>query len=122
MNNNMDISQMYKLVSPLEAFNRGNLFDNYYWPYKYIANVKPINEKQALMMKIQMYCFAAHELNLYLDLHPEDKQAVGLYNQYSELGKKYTDEYEKMYGCICLNENESSPWKWIDSPWPWEKL
>lgn len=121
-NNSNDISSMYKLVSPSEAFNRGNLFDNYYWPYKYVSNLKPENERQSLMQKVQEYAFAAHELNLYLDVYPEDKQAVGLYNQYSEMSDKYLKEYEQKYGSIVLDPNEKSPWMWINSPWPWEKF
>lgn len=121
-NNSNDISSMYKLVSPSEAFNRGNLFDNYYWPYKYVANIKPENERQALMQKVQEYAFAAHELNLYLDVYPEDKQAVGLYNQYTEMSNKYLKEYEQKYGPIVLDSDEKYPWMWINSPWPWEKL
>lgn len=121
-NNYNDISSMQKLVSPSEAFNRGNLFDNYFWPYKYVANIKPENERQALMQKIQEYAFAAHELNLYLDVYPEDKQAVGLYNQYSEMSDKYLKEYEQKYGPVILNSDEKYPWMWINSPWPWEKF
>ena len=59
--------ELYSIVSPSEALNRGNLFDYYFWPYKYVANIKPMNERDELMQKIQMYAFAAHELNLYLD-------------------------------------------------------
>lgn len=122
MNNNTNMPNTFKLVSPEEAFNRGNLFENLYWPYKYVANVKPTNERQMLMQKIQEYGFAAHELNLYLDMYPDDRQAVGLYNQYSELSNKYLKEYEQKYGAVILDSNEKSPWIWIDSPWPWERL
>ena len=113
--------ELYSIVSPSEALNRGNLFDYYFWPYKYVANIKPMNERDELMQKIQMYAFAAHELNLYLDIYPNDAQAIGLYNQYSEISNKYLKEYEKKFGNIILNSNESSPWSWINSPWPWER-
>lgn len=122
MNGNMNTENMFKLTSPEEAFNRGNLFENYFWPYKYVANLKPDNERQALMQKSQEYAFAAHELNLYLDVYPNDKQAVGLYNQYSEMADKYLNEYEKKYGPIILDSNENYPWAWVNSPWPWERL
>ena len=121
-NNFNDIASTSKLVSPKESLNRGNLFENLYWPYKYVSNLKPQNERQALMQKIQEYGFAAHELNLYLDLYPDDMQAVGLYNQYSEMSNKYLKEYEEKYGCIVLDADEKYPWAWINSPWPWERL
>ena len=62
-----NLSRNNKLVSVKEGFNRGNLFDNLFWPYKYIADVTSSNPRDSLMTKIQMYCFAAHEMNLYLD-------------------------------------------------------
>lgn len=119
MNNANNIN---KLVPPIEAFNRGNLFDNLYWPYKYVSNLKPKNERDELLQKIQAYGFAAHELNLYLDLYPDDAQAIGLYNQYSEISNNFLNEYEKKYGPITLNSEEKYPWMWINSPWPWEKF
>ena len=73
------------------------------------------------MMNIQIYSFAAHELNLYLDIYPDDKQALGLYNQYKDMCDKYTKEYEKKYGYILL-EPDMNSWNWINSPWPWERI
>lgn len=122
MNNFSDITSINNLVPPMEAFNRGNLFENLYWPYKYVSNLKPQNERERLMQNIQAYGFAAHELNLYLDVYPDDRQAVGLYNQYSEISDKYLKEYEDKYGPIVLDSNEKYPWMWINSPWPWEKF
>ena len=78
----MNEKELYSVVDPKEAFSRGNLYDYYFWPYKYVASIKPNNERDALMTNIQIYSFAAHELNLYLDIYPNDKQALGLYNQY----------------------------------------
>lgn len=115
-NNNLE------LVSPSEAFNRGNLFDNYFWPYKYVSNVKVENERQSLMLELQKYAFSAHELNLYLDVYPNDMQAIGLYNQYTEMANNLTNEYETKYGPISVNITDKYPWQWINSPWPWEKL
>ncbi len=120
MNENVSEKQLYSIVDPKEALSRGNLYDYYFWPYKYIANVKAFNERDALMLNIQIYCFAAHELNLYLDVYPDDKQALGLYNQYKDMANKYMKEYEKQYGPILLDGVENYPWSWIDSPWPWE--
>ena len=48
------------------------------------------------IVKIQELCFACVDLNLYLDNHPEDKNAVCLYNS-------------------------ACPFQWVDDPWPWQK-
>ena len=83
-----NLSRNNSLVSVSEGFNRGNMFENLFWPYKYIADIKPTNQKEELLTKLQMYCFAAHEMNLYLDVYPDDVQAIGLFNQYKEEEKK----------------------------------
>lgn len=116
------MNNIIEIVSPSEGFNRGNLFDNYFWPYKYQADVTPLNEKEKLMLKLQIYCFAAHELNLYLDLYPNDIEMIGLYNQYMEEVDEYKNEFESKYGPITLGINEEYNWKWINSPWPWERM
>ena len=79
-----NLSMNNTLVSVDEGFNRGNMFENLFWPYKYIANVRANNPQEQLLLKLQKYCFAAHEMNLYLDVYPEDIQAIGLYNQYKQ--------------------------------------
>lgn len=116
------LSKNNKLVSVNEAFDRGNLFDNLFDPYKYIANLDASNEKDELLLNLQRYSFAAHEMNLYLDLHSEDIQAIGLYNQYKEEENKLLKEYESKYGKIILDINENYTWDWGDSPWPWERI
>ena len=118
---NEDISN-YKLVSVDEGFNRGNMFDNLFWPYKYIADVHGNDEREKLLLNIQKYSFASHEMNLYLDLNPDDVQAIGLYNQYKDEEDRLIKEYESKYGKICLGINENNTWDWIKSPWPWERI
>ena len=116
-----NLSNNHTLVNVQEAFNRGNMFDDLYWPYKYVADVKANNEEDELMLKLQMYSFAALEMNLYLDLYPNDIQAIGLYNQYKEEEENLLKEYEDKYGKICLGINENYTWDWIKAPWPWER-
>lgn len=110
------------LTNKEEGFRRGNIFKNIYWPYnKDTYNFVAKNNREKLLLEIMQNAFYAHELNLYLDIYPNDAQAIGLYNQYSEISNKYLKEYEKRFGNIILNSNEGSPWPWINSPWPWER-
>ncbi len=79
-------------------------------------------EKQSLLRQLQTYHFAAYDMLLFLDTHPNDKKAFELYK---DLVKKYTElkkEYEQNYGPLCaFSAADFSTFKWIDSPWPWEK-
>ena len=61
-------------------------------------------------------------LNLYLDLHPQDGNAIDLFNQYRMQKESLTNEYESKYGPITLSSNSLNtyPWAWDNMPWPWD--
>lgn len=112
-----------KLYSPLEGFNKGNMFKNLYSKYKnHVYKLKVSSKRDELLYQIQMYMFAMKDINLYLDLHPDDSMMLKKYydyrNKYNELKKKYENEYSP----LCINNvMNSSKWTWIDNPWPWDK-
>ena len=112
-----------KLYSPLEGFNKGNMFRNLYSKYKnHVYKLKVSSKRDELLYQIQMYMFAMKDINLYLDLHPDDSMMLKKYydyrNKYNELKKKYENEYSP----LCTNNvMNSSKWTWIDNTWPWDK-
>lgn len=111
------------LVGVTEGFRRGNIFTNIYWPYKKdIYNFVPKNERQKMLLNIMENAFYAHELNLYLDNFPNDKERINLFNVYNKKVSDLTNEYNKKYEPLNLMNNELKevPWAWEDSPWPWE--
>ncbi len=61
--------------------------------------------------------FATWEVRLYLDTHPQDADALALY-------QRLCSESEGMcnYACLCVNDAGGCParWSWLDNPWPWE--
>lgn len=81
-------------------------------------------EKQlALLRKIQEMEFVAIELNLYLDTHPCDQDAINDFNCAVELLRKYKEKYECEYGPLLnfgFGGTSGEPWQWIQGPWPWE--
>ena len=124
--NNMDIMNQNKFVNPKEAFLRGNIEAGTYIPYKNMTFIKPVitSEKDKMLYDIQETAFAAHELNLYLDTHPNDVNTIKLYNEYNKKEKMLNDEYERKYGPIDLSDTEGlsmTPWAWIKEPWPWNE-
>ena len=124
--NNMDNMNQNKFVNPKEAFLRGNIEAGTYIPYKNMTFIKPVitNERERMLYDIQETAFAAHELNLYLDTHPNDTSAIKLYNEYNKKEKMLNDEYEIKYGPIDLSDSKGlsmTPWAWIKEPWPWNK-
>ena len=110
------------LVDPYVGLVRDNLFDNLYDPYKnYKArDIDVNNERDSLLGQIQMYKFACTELNLYLDVYPNDVRALQLLREYVKEEKELCKEYEKMFGPLTLDGVNGKVFNWIDSPWPWE--
>lgn len=78
-------------------------------------NVNPLQTVQELG-------FALVELNLYLDTHPDDANALTVFN---DLATRYATSrcnYEAQYGPL-INFGTSGPassWAWAQEPWPWQ--
>ncbi len=73
--------------------------------------------------KIQELGFACVDLNLYIDTHPDDENAINIYNSLACQLENAIKNYEKKYGPL-MNfgfGKSSCPWQWIDEPWPWQK-
>lgn len=85
-------------------------------------HMKPMTERERLLMTVQAYEFALVEVGLFLDTHPHDQTALAYFKQYRDLKHQAVSAYTKMYGPITSDhpDNDLSSWKWIDNPWPWE--
>ncbi len=80
-----------------------------------------MSSREALLRKISVARFAAWELHIYLDTHPNDKSALSKFQQYQKKANELTAEFEEKFGPLTANdEYGDSSWKWIQSPWPWE--
>ena len=64
--------------------------------------------------------FAINDLNLYLDLHPDNKEVLDLFKKFVREEKELSSEYVKKYGPLEVTEIMGNKFNWIDSPWPWE--
>ena len=115
------IDQIY---DPYQGFIRGNMFPDLYNAYR-VENpieVNPKNEQAEILTYIDALCFALQDLNLYLDIYPEDKKAMELYKYYLKQNNEYLNVYQEKYGPIttCYENINTNYWDWIKSPWPWE--
>lgn len=111
------------LFSLDEGFNKGNMFSNLYSQYKnYVYKLKVNNPKDELLYKIQMYCFALKDYNLYLDIYPNDTTILREFRDVKLKLEELKKNYESKYGPLCVTSVEStSKWSWLDGPWPWDK-
>lgn len=112
-----------KLVSTKEGFLRGNMFKKEYDPYKNMQPVllKPTCERDVLLFKIMELDFAINDLNLYLDLHPEDREMYEKFKKYTKECIELKDGYAKKYGPLTLDQVNSISYDWMKNPWPWDK-
>ena len=117
MNNKLD------LYSPYEGYMRGNAFRDQYIPYK---NYQPqkiniTSEKDEMLVNIGQYSFMAHEMNLYLDTHPNDRDALSKFHEFRDKANELIKNYERKYGPLAVSGNVSNqtPFDWVTTKWPW---
>ena len=78
--------------------------------------------KQDSLFEIQKCNFAAYDLLLYLDTHPNDKRAFSMFTEVVNKLKKLKANHEAQYGPLeAYNSAALGSFKRLDSPWPWEK-
>jgi len=123
MNSNNHMNQNNNLAEPYEGFIRGNLFNNLYQQYKNYkpARLVPNNEQAELLLNVNQLSFAAHELNLYLDVFPNDTNMIRLFNQYQAMANEAVKQYESKYGPLTVSaQSNSDRFSWEAYSWPWE--
>ena len=79
-----------------------------------------INGREELMQKIHALSFAMTEAQLFLDTHPDCRDALAYFkNMRAELDTAMT-EYQNKYGPLFADMTVGDKWTWIDGPWPWQ--
>lgn len=115
--------QSSTVLDSYEGFKRGNMFSNLYDQYKNYkpTNLKASSEREDLLMQYQELNFAMIDLQLYLDINPNDKRALSLFNDYLKKEKELCLAYESKYGPLTFDSMVMpNSWTWENGPWPWE--
>ena len=80
-----------------------------------------MNEREKMMQAVYTNGFAADDARLFLDTHPENREALTYYKKKMELYQRARDHYEEKYGPISVeNAAVGDRWGWVEAPWPWE--
>lgn len=78
-------------------------------------------ERYKLYQWIHMVSFAVNDINLYLDTHPQDREALEYFNHYRELRMQALKEYESKFGPLTIDTaTPEGKWLWSTQPMPWE--
>lgn len=102
-----------------DAFRLGNISIESYSKYRHYEPRQLVASSplEQLELDIQKCGFMCHDLGLYLDIYPNDKNALNLYSthktQYNELVKEY-----EMRGGVITKNVLNNQYNWLGS-WPW---
>ena len=113
-----------KFMDAKEGFQRGNMIRNEYIPYKNYNAIPlvPKTEMERKLYEIMKLDFAIVDLNLYLDMHPEDNDAYQLFQNYVNSHKKAIKDYNETFGPIVVTNAKYNSYEWPKNPWPWDNL
>lgn len=75
-----------------------------------------------MRLEVQRYVFAAHDMQLYLDTHPDDAKAFSLFRSLAQKAEDMKTEYQEKYGPLSVSAARNyDSYIWTKNPWPWEK-
>ena len=77
--------------------------------------------REALLKQITILDFMAVDLQLYLNTHPTDKDALEMYNDCIDNARAAKKVYEQQFGPLTgFRSDAPDGWTWSDEPWPWQ--
>lgn len=116
----------YERVNPSffnenEGFIKGNIQRQIYNPYRNYNPTMPVvnSDKERLLLEIQKHCFYLIDLGLYLDMHPEDKEALKLFNETKNRYYRLINEFNKnYYPLMFVDSSNMNSYKWVEGNFP----
>lgn len=79
--------------------------------------------RNALMQYVSEISLAVFDTLLFLDTHPDDRQALNYYREALQKRREAVEEFERLYGPLTVGSPyaiSDNGWQWIERPWPWE--
>ncbi len=73
-----------------------------------------------LLNKINSLDFARHEAQLFLDTHPDCREALDYFNRTTDMLEEYRTKYQDAYGPLVSTVSGNDSYRWVDGPWPWQ--
>ena len=103
-----------------EALKNGTLFPGLRLPFHAEMQTRFPN-LPAAMAELMALDFAIDEMGLYLDTHPDDAEALDLFNSYVRLAQQGRQKYEAQYGPLAKRYiSPDGKYTWVNDPWPWD--
>ncbi len=81
-----------------------------------------MTEREKMLRNLSSYDFAAYDLHIYLDTHPDDIAAAKALKKYEEMSDQLRKKYEEKFGPLSTNDDGGNRYAWISDPWPWDTM
>lgn len=78
------------------------------------------NSRDERMKRVQQLSFAKCETELFLDTHPDCRQALDYYHRILAELEAACLEYQANHGPLTADQSSTERWDWVDTPWPWQ--
>ncbi|WP_461809814.1 spore coat protein CotJB [Faecalimonas sp.] len=84
---------------------------------------KNIPSRKELLHLINIASFAVDDTKLFLDTHPENKEALSHFQEYNTIRAQALEDFSRLYGPLTLDSitDCSDYWQWIEEPYPWQE-
>ena len=80
-----------------------------------------MNRAEELMRSVQAKSFLAHDILLYLDTHPEDREAFRAYQRALKEQQEAERVYEqRVMALTAEGQYGKGAFDWTDEPFPWQ--
>ncbi|TDX45307.1 spore coat protein CotJB [Orenia marismortui] len=77
-------------------------------------------EQLEMLKELMALDFYLVELSLFLNTHPNNRQALEDHNMIVREYKELKMDYVRRYGPLCTNCVSKYPWQYIETEWPWQ--
>ncbi len=106
---------------PEDALLKGTLFPGLDLPWMNVSNAVPAQWSGTPLGELMALSFVVQELGLYLDTHPEDREALRYFTEYAALLKQGKETFTSRYGPLRqVQVTAEDGYTWVGDPWPWE--
>ncbi len=77
--------------------------------------------KEQMLNDIGTVSFCMVELMLYLDTHPNDRNAMEYFNHYAHIKDQLSREFSREFFPLTAKDSDcNKEWRWGMAPLPWE--
>ena len=77
--------------------------------------------KEKLLQRINEVSFAVNDILLYLDTHPDDREAFDTLQKCIRMRAEGHKRYTEQYGPVTVSDLACADvYDWLNAPWPWQ--